>query len=163
MANIARIGSNTFWRITADFGDVDRQIDDKVAKIEYTHEMLEELEKDASKTIRRVMVAARGGWGIIQAMVRMSGGAISMTTRLVMSAVMGGVQTLIPLLAAAKAGGFATLNAAQVLAATMGMMEVGSSLLALGAYRSQQRNLSLQLRGMNFMFSNMSSMMNSYL
>ncbi len=163
MANVTSVGDNLFWRLDVDFSDADRQIDNIVSRAEHTEETLKELQDRATKTIRRVMGAVRGSWGIIQGLVRAGGGAISMTTRLVASTVIGGIQTMIPLLAAAKAGGLATLNMGQVLAAGMGMLEIGTSLIALQQYQQGEAENVRALRGYSFMMGNMSSMINAYL
>ena len=126
-----------------------------------TEEILEELEKTAQDKIRRVIHIAQLGWGLIQGMLRASGQAISMTTRLVVSASFGAIKMLTPILYAAFHGGIASMNFMAAMEAMMGFAQLTTATTALIAYESDQRKMSLQLRGLNFMFRNMGMMLSS--
>ncbi len=94
-------------------------------------------------------------------MIRASGGAISMTQRLVVSATFGAIQTLAPILSAALGAGIATMDAKAIAASLFGLAQVASAISALVAYELQQKDLSLQLRGLNFSLSNITMLMNA--
>ena len=127
--------------------------------IEETEAALDQLEKNAVKSVYKTISIARMGWGLIQGMIRAGGGAISMTQRLVLSAGMGAIQAMAPILSVALKTGIASLNAAQILAAAAGIAELGTALAAMWAFEAGQREMSLKLRGLNFMMSNMGMML----
>ena len=154
--------TDIFGGLDVDLTDIVNTILGVQTELEAADEAADELEEKASKVIRKVVMGARAGWGILQGLIRVSGGTISMTERLVASAIIGGVQTLVPLLVAAKAGGIASLNPVQVAAAGMGLLEVGAALTALAQYNAGMSEESRQMRGMNFVFSNLSNMLSSF-
>ena len=150
------------------FFDFNLNIEDLIDDIEVvqdgvddTKKSIEEMEKAAYRSVSRVIQIAQLGWGMIQGMLRASGGAISMTTRLVVSASFGAIKTLTPILYAAFHGGIASMNFMASMEALMGFAQLTTAIAALVAYESDQKKIALQLRGMNFMFSNMGMMLSS--
>ena len=131
-------------------------IDEKLAK---TAAYIEEVEKSAQRKIKAVIHGAQLAWGVIQGAVRAAGGSISMTTRLIVSAGFGAIQTIIPLLSAIGIIGTATGDPVKIGAAILGAAQMTSAIAALIAFQAQEKQISLQLRGLNFMFSNMSMML----
>lgn len=127
-------------------------------EIKTTDEALKNLEKTARVAIRNITRAAQLSWGIIQGAIRAAGGSITMTTRLVISSAMGAIQTLGPILGAALAGGIATMDAKAIAASMVGLVQLGTAITALIAYETGQKQISLQLRGLTFMMSNIGMM-----
>lgn len=121
----------------------------------------EEVEKQGRQKISKVIHFARLGWGLIQGIVRAAGGSISMTTRLVVSAAFGAIQTLYPILSAALHGGIASMNVAAITASLLGLGELTSAILALIAYQNEQRDLAFQMRGLTFATQNIELMLSS--
>ena len=150
-----------FFDFEINVEDMLQDIEVVEEKVEETKETIVELQKQSIKAVRRTISMARIGWGMIQGMIRASGGAISMTQRLVVSAAFGAVQALYPILYAAMHGGIASMNTAAVSSALMGIVELSTALGALAAYESGQRELSLRLRGLNFTMSNMGLMLST--
>ena len=128
-------------------------------QLDQTKELAQIVEKEAHKSIRRAIRVAQLGWGLVQGMVRAAGGSISMTTRLVISAGFGAVQALYPVLSAALGAGIATLDAPRIASALAGLAQLGLSIAALVAFETQQKQISLQLRGATFALSNVSAML----
>ncbi len=154
--------SNVFFGWTLDDDAMVQQLDELDARTKKVKSDIEIAFREHQKTANQIMGGLRGMWGIAQGAYRAMGGTISMTTRLVVSAVMGAVQTLAPILAAGSATALITENPVLMAQSIMGMMEVGTSLTALAAFSTEQKGMSQQLRGVNMMFSSMSSMLNSY-
>ena len=140
-----------------DMINVVEEVDEKVKK---TRRVIGLVDIEADVVLRRNIQRMRLSWGMLQGMIRAAGGSISMTQRLVISAGFGAVQALQPVLTAALGAGLASMNAYQVSQALLGLAELGSSIAALVAYQTGARDVSLQLRGINFMLSNMSMYLN---
>jgi hypothetical protein len=139
-----------------------------INQIEYLQEGLEkvrataeEVEKQAYKSASRAIHYAQIGWGLIQGMVRASGGAISMTQRLVISATLGAIQTLGPVLYTLITEGTISGNYFKVAGALLGLAQLGTAIAAYLAYEADAKENSRQLRGLNFMLSNMSLLLSS--
>lgn len=119
---------------------------------------LEILETKAKIAVRNILRGAQLSWGIIQGVIRAAGGSITMTTRLIVSAAFGAIQTLYPVIKAALASGIASMNVSAIAASLVGLAQLTSAIAALVTFESDQKTLSLQLRGLNFMMRNIGMM-----
>jgi len=153
----------TVFTITADAEPAKREIIFIGEEIKKTKAELQSLEREASSKMNKVLHMAQLGWGLMQGVIRAAGGSISMTTRLVVSAGFGAVRTLIPLFVAH--GSLAAIRAdpAAMMQVIVGLAEIGSAVASLIAYQTEQKKLSMQLRGLNFAFMNIGSMISAQL
>ena len=127
----------------------------ELEKVKFT---AEEVQTKVEDTVRGVIRAARLGWMVIQGVHRAAGIGISMTSRLVVSAGFGAIQTLYPLLMAALHLGEATFNVPTIVASLIGLTQLTTAMMALAAYESDQKEISKQLRGLNFVMSSIGLM-----
>ena len=127
-------------------------------KKEDVEKSIKTLEKEAKKRVNRVIHMAQLGWGILQGVIRAAGGSITMTTRLAISAGFGAIQMLYPIISAGGIAGLLAGDPLKIAASIAGLAQLVTASAALIAFETQQKDLSLQLRGLNFAFSNMSMM-----
>ncbi len=147
------------WDIDIDVSPMLHTLDGVNEKIFWSEEELAKHQAQVKKTIRNSIMAVRAGWGLIQGYVRAVGGTISMTQRLVVSAVLGGIQTVLPLLSGTESLGVALKRPDIFIPAALGLLQVGTSLVALVQYQAGMKEESKRMRGLNFMISNMSMML----
>lgn len=148
-----------FFNLEVNTEDLLDDIEVVDEKIEETTKSLDTLEKEARKKIRGIIHNAQLGWGVIQGVIRAAGGSITMTTRLVVSAGFGAIQTMVPLLAVHGSLALLAKDPVALAQVITGLAQVGTAIAALVAFESQEKQLSLQLRGVNFMLSNVNSML----
>ncbi len=117
---------------------------------------------EVKNATRHSVMQMRAVWGMYQGMVRTMGGTISMTQRLVISSILGGIQTLYPLLTATESLGIALKSPSVFIPAAMGLLEVGTAVAALIAYQNEANQLSLQIRGANYLVQNMSNLLSMW-
>ena len=151
--------ADPFFNFEINVEDLVAGVEVVETKIDDAHIGLTILEKTAKQKINKIIHIAQLSWGLIQGMIRAAGGAISMTTRLVVSAAFGAIQTLYPILSAALSGGLATMDFKAVVTSIIGLAQLSSAVVALVQYEAGQKEISLQLRGLNFTFRNMGMML----
>ena len=116
-------------------------------------------ERDSQLALNRIIGKAQIAWGIIQGVVRAAGGSITMTTRLVVSAGFGAIKVMQSVLSASSMAALMSGDFTALARLAAGMAELGLAIAALITYESDQKKLSLQLRGGTFMMSNVSSLL----
>lgn len=153
----------TIFSIQVNTATAEKQIVWINEKIEVTDRELKKLETRAKKRLNSVIHSAQLMWGVIQGVIRAAGGSISMTTRLVVTAGFGAVQTLGAIMSAGGAAALVSGNPVLLAQAIFGMVQLGTAIAALVAYEQQQRDISFQLRGATFMVQNLSSLVYGWL
>ncbi len=133
--------------------------DEKIAESE---KRLKEHRREVKSFTNSTIGVIRAGWGMLQGLIRATGGSISITQRLMVSAVLGGVQAIVPLLTAAEGLGVALKDPTIMIPVAMGLLEVGTATAALIAYQNEAREASKALRGLNFMTQNMSNLLSMW-
>jgi hypothetical protein len=155
------MAENTFdsfgiWNMTIPYEQMMTQIDSVFDYIEEAEEEIKDVTKEAVIAVRRATNLARIGWGLIQGVVRMGGEAISITHRLIISSVLGGIKVVYPLVKSLLHAGVASMNPMMIMEAMIGIFEISSAIAALVAYQQGEKKLSLQFRGLNFALQNIS-------
>ena len=140
-----------------------KEIQKKLANIDIQRKEVDKAviksERLAHKSIMRNLSSVRMLWGVAQGVIRASGGSITMTTRLLVSSGLGAIQTLLPLIKVGGILGFLTSDPTKIAAAALGLLELTTAIAALAAFESQEKQISLQLRGANFAIQNVSNML----
>jgi len=151
------------FEVEIDMGGAEKEIVRIKEDLNGVFVLAEEVEKNSYKSMMKAIHYAQIGWGIIQGLVRAAGGSISMTTRLAISAGLGAVKAFYPIMHTIFTAGVASVNAYQVGLALAGLAQLGTAVSALVAYESEQKDLSRQLRGLNFTMSNIGLAMSGML
>ena len=152
-----------FFNLTIETAPMLADIDMVEKRLVETFKLKNKVEIEANKTIRRIIGGMQMAWGLIQGAVRAAGGSISMTTRLVVSAGLGAAQALAPLLATLQIFGAATLDPAKIAASLAGFAALATAITALVAFQGQEKQMSLQLRGMNMAMNSVGNMLYAWL
>lgn len=102
------------------------------------------------------------GWLATQGLVRAAGGSIQTVFRTVIGSTISAIAMLGPVLAAAKASGWATMNPWVIAQASMGLVSIGLSVAALIAAQEQENEFSDALRGANMALHGIQAMIGTF-
>lgn len=144
----------TVFRLDIDPTAGNKKLNDFLSLSEAVDKKIEQTTMMAKKALNKVIHGAQLTWGIIQGVVRASGGSISMTTRLVVSAGFGAIRTLTPLVAAGFSVAALTRDPILLAQAIAGIAQLATAIGAVVAYETGAKDISRQLRGLNFTMSN---------
>ena len=98
-----------------------------------TDKVIEFVSEKARKAMGKTITMIRATWAITQGVLQAAGIGVSAQFRMIMSAVLGGVSMLIPLLTAQ------TMTPATMLQGFLGLMELTAAIAAMGVAESEFR------------------------
>ena len=98
-----------------------------------TDKVIEFVSEKARKAMGKTITMIRATWAITQGVLQAAGISVSAQFRMIMSAVLGGVSMLIPLLTAQ------TMTPATMLQGFLGLMELTAAIAAMGVAESEFR------------------------
>ena len=107
------------------------QLIESMEQAKETDKVIEFVSEKARKAMGKTITMIRATWAITQGVLQAAGIGVSAQFRMIMSAVLGGVSMLIPLLTAQ------TMTPATMLQGFLGLMELTAAIAAMGVAESE--------------------------